>query len=212
MVEELIGADEQASRDILGMGFGAAVEFARMLASEGELRGLIGPKEVPRLWRRHIMNSTAVAPFLPASGVVADVGSGAGFPGIVLAMIRPDLEFELIEPMERRVQWLNEVQELLDLDNISIVHQRAEELHKKKCYSAVTARAVAAMDKLLRVTGPLIADDGSLYALKGQRVYDEIEAARYVFKRTKLSLVAVHEVDVFGDNELTYVAEVARTQ
>ena len=211
MVNDLIGDDETASREIFGLGYGAAVEFARLLAEEGELRGLIGPKEVPRLWRRHILNSTAAAPFLPKAGTVADVGSGAGLPGIVLAILRPDLEFDLIEPMERRVQWLNEARELLDLDNVSIIHSRAEELHKKQRYDAVTARAVAALDKLLRFTGPLISGEGRLLALKGQRVHDEITQAEHVLRRLKLVVVDVHEVDVLGDGDVTYVVEVKRS-
>ena len=87
-----------------------------MLAEEGELRGLVGPRELPRLWSRHIVNSAAVVPFLPARGSVADVGSGAGFPGVVVALLRPDLDVTLIETMERRTQWLSDVVEELDLD------------------------------------------------------------------------------------------------
>src|SRR5690625_7840565 len=101
---DIIGGTETASREIFGLGLAAAEEFGQMLADEGELRGLIGPREEPRLWRRHILNSAALGSLLPASGTVADVGSGAGLPGIVLASMRPDLEFDLIEPMERRVE------------------------------------------------------------------------------------------------------------
>ncbi len=181
-----------------------------MLADEGELRGLIGPREVPRLWRRHILNSAAVGSLLPASGTVADVGSGAGLPGIVLAIMRPDLEFDLIEPMERRADWLAEVIEALDLDNVTIHQVRAEELHKKRTYDVVTARAVAGMDKLLRFTVPLIGAGGRLLALKGRRVYEEIEDAKYVLKKFRAEVVAVHEIDVLGDGDVTFVAEVQR--
>ena len=96
-------------REIFGVSFSAAEHFAQMLAEEGELRGLVGPRELPRLWTRHIVNSAAVVPFLPARGSVADVGSGAGFPGIVVALLRPDLNVTLIETMERRTQWLSDV-------------------------------------------------------------------------------------------------------
>ncbi|WP_418606348.1 16S rRNA (guanine(527)-N(7))-methyltransferase RsmG [Georgenia sp. SUBG003] len=95
-----------------------------MLVEEGELRGLIGPRELPRLWTRHIVNSAAVAPFIQDDATVADVGSGAGFPGVVLAIMRPDLNMHLIEPMERRVDWLTDVVEELGIDNVTIV-QRA---------------------------------------------------------------------------------------
>ena len=100
-------------REIFGVSFSAAEHFAQMLAEEGELRGLVGPRELPRLWSRHIINSAAVVPFLPARGSVADVGSGAGFPGIVVALLRPDLDVTLIETMERRTQWLSDVVEEL---------------------------------------------------------------------------------------------------
>lgn len=207
---DLIGEDEAASREILGYSFAAAEEFAHMLADQGELRGLIGPRELPRLWRRHILNSAAVGAFLPEEGTVADVGSGAGLPGIVLAIMKPELDFTLIEPMERRVDWLNEVVENLDLDNVVIEHKRAEELHKRRTYDVVTARAVAGMDKLLRFTMPLVAPRGRLLALKGQRVHEEIEAAKYVFKKFRSHIVGVHEVDLLNDGDVTYVAEVAR--
>lgn len=207
---DLIGEDEEASREILGYGFAAAEEFANMLADQGELRGLIGPRELPRLWRRHILNSAAVGQFLPETGTVADVGSGAGLPGIVLSIMKPELDFTLIEPMERRVEWLDEVVEALDLDNVTIEHKRAEELHKRNNFDVVTARAVAGMDKLLRFTMPLVAPKGRLLALKGQRVHEEIEAAKYVFKKFKAHVIEVHEVDLLADGDATYVAEVAR--
>ena len=207
---DIFGGTENASREIFGLGLAAAEEFGQMLADEGELRGLIGPREVPRLWRRHILNSAAVGSLLPERGTVADVGSGAGLPGIVLAIMRPDLEFDLIEPMERRVEWLSEVVEALGLDNVTIHQVRAEELHKKRSYDVVTARAVAGMDKLLRFTIPLVDTGGRLLALKGRRVYDEIEDAKYVFKKLRAEVTVVHEIDVLDDGDVTYVAEVRR--
>lgn len=207
---DLIGEDADVSREIFGYGFSAAQEYARLLADEGEIRGLIGPREVPRLWRRHILNSAAIAEFLPKDGRVADVGSGAGLPGVVVAIMRPDLDFTLIEPMERRVEWLREVVDHLDLDNVTIEHRRAEELHKKQSFDVVTARAVAAMDRLLRFTMPLVAPSGKLLALKGERVQDEIEAAKYVLKKFSAEVVGVHRVDVVGDGDVTYVAEISR--
>lgn len=207
---DIVGDDAEVSRETFGYGYSAAQEYARMLAEEGELRGLIGPRELPRLWRRHILNSAAVAQFLPDEGTVADVGSGAGLPGIVLAIMRPELDFTLIEPMERRVEWLHEVVDHLDLDNVVIERRRAEELHKHQTFDVVTARAVAAMDKLLRFTMPLVAPKGRLLALKGQRVHHEIEAAKYVLKRFSAEVIDVHEVDIAGDGDVTYVAEIAR--
>lgn len=209
-MDDLIGGDEVISREVFGFGFSAVEEFSRMLADQGELRGLIGPREVARLWRRHILNSAALSDFLPESGSVADVGSGAGLPGVVLALMRPDLQFHLIEPMERRVEWLTEVVESLDIDNVSIHQQRAEEVHGKMAFEAVTARAVASLDKLLRLTMPLVEKHGRLLALKGQRIHTEVEAARHVLKKFGANVTAVHEVDVVGDGEMTYVAEVER--
>lgn len=208
---DLIGDDEELSREIFGIGLAAAEHYGTMLAEEGELRGLIGPREVPRLWRRHILNSAAVGGFLPSAGTVADIGSGAGLPGIVLAIMRPDLDFTLIEPMERRVEWLTEVVDELDLDNVRILRGRAEELHRKERFTAVTARAVAAMDKLLRFSMPLVEPGGRLLALKGERVHEEIDKATYVLKKYKATVVGVYEVDVAGDGDITYVAEVSRS-
>lgn len=209
---DVIGADEEASRELFGYGLGAVEEFARMLADEGELRGLIGPREVPRLWRRHIVNSAAVERFLPQAGKVADVGSGAGLPGIVLAIMRPELEFHLIEPMERRVAWLDEVVDALGLDNVTIHQKRAEELPKVLAFDVVTARAVAGLDKLLRFTVPLLAPGGRLLALKGRRVHDEVTEAKYVLKKLNAAVLAVHEVDALRDGDATFVAEIRRSQ
>lgn len=207
---DLIGSDEEISREVFGLGFSAVEEFARMLVEQGELRGLIGPREVPRLWRRHILNSAVVERFLPTRGRVADIGSGAGLPGVVLAIMRPDIEFFLIEPMERRVDWLTEVVQGLDLDNVSILHKRAEELHNRETFDAVTARAVAGMDKLLRLAMPLVANGGRLLALKGKRVHDEVDSAKYVFKKVGAEVMHVHEVDILNDGDVTFVAEVLR--
>src|SRR5690625_2444931 len=207
---DIIAGTETASREIFGLGLAAAEEFGRMLADEGELRGLIGPREVPRLWRRHILNSAALGSLLPASGTVADVGSGAGLPGIVLAIMRPDLEFDLIEPMERRGERLAEVVETLDLDNATIQQVRAEGLHQKRPHDVVTARAVAGGDTLLRFTVPLIGASGRLLALKGRRVYEEIEDAKYVLKKLRAEVRAVHEIDILDDGDVTFVAEVQR--
>ena len=192
-------------REIFGVSFSAAEHFAQMLAEEGELRGLVGPRELPRLWSRHIVNSAAVVPFLPARGSVADVGSGAGFPGIVV--LRPDLDVTLIETMERRTQWLSDVVEELDLDNVTIRRARAEEI--KDRYDVVTARAVANLSKLVRLTAPLFRPGGALLALKGMRAQAEVDDAKYVIKKAKLSVAVVHEVVTPGD-ETTAVVEIRR--
>ncbi|MDO4242791.1 MAG: 16S rRNA (guanine(527)-N(7))-methyltransferase RsmG [Actinomyces sp.] len=198
--------DEEV-RALFGLAFGAAEHFAEMLVAEGELRGLLGPRELPRLWSRHLVNSAAVVPFLPARGTVADVGSGAGLPGVVVALLRPDLDVTLVEPMERRVEWLDHVVAELDLDNVIVRRARAEEV--KDRYDAVTARAVANLSKLVRLTAPLLRQGGSLLALKGARAEAEVEEAKYVIKKAKLEPAVVHEVLTVGE-ELTKVVEVRR--
>lgn len=161
--------------------FGAALNdvtaFGAMLAADGVTRGLIGPREVPRLWERHLVNSGAVAELLPDRGVLVDVGSGAGLPGVVLAAMRPALDVVLVEPMERRVRWLNEVVDTLGLSRVRVVRGRAEELHGTIHADAVTARAVAPMDRLAGWALPLLRRGGTLLALKGQRAASELAQA-----------------------------------
>lgn len=195
------------ARELFGIAFAGAERFAEMLAAEGELRGLVGPRELPRLWTRHIVNSAAVVPFLPARGTVADVGSGAGFPGIVVALLRPDLEVVLIEIMERRIDWLGDVVDELDLDNVTLRRARAEDV--KERFDVVTARAVANLTKLVRLTAPLLRQGGSLLALKGARAEAEAEAARYVVRKAGLKPAIIHEVVTPGE-ELTKVVQVRR--
>lgn len=195
-------------RELFGMAFSGAEHFAHLLRDQGELRGLLGPRELPRLWTRHLANSAAVVPFLPLRGTVADVGSGAGFPGVVIALLRPDLEVSLIETMERRSEWLNEVVRELDLDNVTVHRARAEQI--KERYNAVTARAVANLSKLVRLTAPLLRRDGTLLALKGAKAEAEVEEARYVIKKAKLRPAVIHEVITPGE-ELTKVVELRRS-
>ncbi|WP_034284539.1 16S rRNA (guanine(527)-N(7))-methyltransferase RsmG [Schaalia suimastitidis] len=194
----------QAVRDLFGVAFGQVEEFARLLEDEGELRGLIGPRELPRLWSRHLVNSAAILGFLPKKGQVLDIGSGAGFPGIVAAIARPNLDFHLAEPMQRRCEWLYDVVDHLGLDNVTIHQARAEELRGKGKADVVTARAVANMSKLIRMTSKLIAPGGSLVALKGRRAPIEVEEASIELKRHHLG-AAIHEVPSVMEDEATFV-------
>ena len=202
-----VAVDDARSREILGLGWGGAAHFAELLAQEGELRGLIGPRELPKLWTRHVLNSAAVAQYLPEEGSLVDVGSGAGLPGVVLALMRPELEVHLVEPMQRRVEWLLEVGEELDLDNVTVHQARAEELHGRLSVDVVTARAVAALDKLARLCMPLVAPGGRLLAQKGQRAQEEVAKADRVLRKLGVIEVAVHEVDMLGDGDVTRVVE-----
>ncbi|GAA3919472.1 16S rRNA (guanine(527)-N(7))-methyltransferase RsmG [Microbacterium invictum] len=173
-----------------------ARQFASALAEHGEARGLIGPLELPRLWSRHILNSAVAAPLFPAGGRVGDVGSGAGLPGIVLAIARPDVHWVLIEPMERRVVWLREQSEQLGLDNVELVRARAEDWSDGAVLDAVTARAVSALRTLIPLTAPLVCDGGELILLKGANAQNEIAAAEKQIRKFRLSNVRVEPVGV----------------
>lgn len=169
--------------EYLGAAYPAVAEFGGMLRDEGVLRGLIGPREVPILWDRHLLNSAAIAQFLPDAGRLIDVGSGAGLPGIVLAAMRPELEVVLVEPMERRTDWLSEVVDRLGLTNVVVQRARAEDLHGQILADVVTARAVAPLDRLCRWTLPLLVRGGELIAMKGRQAADEVAGAAAAIRK-----------------------------
>lgn len=168
--------------------FGAAVDqargYAEALIRDGDELGLLGPRELPKLWTRHILNSAVVAELLVAGETVADVGSGAGLPGIPMAIARPEISFTLIEPMERRSNWLKEQVRDLGLQNVSVLRARAEEVGQ--VFDVVTARAVSALPKLLRLTVPLTRDGGRILALKGSKAADEIAESKNLVKKLKI--------------------------
>ncbi len=183
--------------------FGDRIDLARRFAADlgllGEQLGLIGPLEAARLWSRHIINCAVVAPFVQAGGRVADVGSGAGLPGLVLAIARPDAHFVLVEPMERRTDWLVAETERLGLTNVTVLRARAEEVPAAGAlneggFDQVTARAVSALAKLIPLVAPLVKPYGELLFLKGARVHDEIDAAASVIRRHAVRDVEVLEL------------------
>jgi 16S rRNA (guanine527-N7)-methyltransferase len=184
--------------------------FRDLLVREGVLRGLVGPREVPRLWGRHILNSAAVVPFLPASGRIIDLGSGAGLPGIVVAAMRPDAEVVLLEPMERRTDWLTEVVEELELRNAVVRRGRAQDVHGELVGDAVTVRAVASLDKLYRWAFPLLRKGGTLVALKGGKAEEEVEAARHVGRKLGGGQAEVITAPTLEGVEETRVVRVVR--
>ncbi len=157
-----------------------ATRYAESLATAGVERGLIGPREVPRLWERHLLNCGALAALLPEGGTVADVGSGAGLPGVVLAIARPDLRLTLIEPLLRRTTYLQEIAAELGLTNVTVVRGKADVLHGQDRFDIVTSRAVAPLERLLTWSMPLVAPTGALVALKGSAITQEIDDARDV--------------------------------
>ncbi|HAM27127.1 MAG TPA: 16S rRNA (guanine(527)-N(7))-methyltransferase RsmG [Microbacteriaceae bacterium] len=187
--------------------FGDRIELARAytsdLARRGEELGLIGPLEIPRLWTRHVLNSALLAPLLKP-GRVGDIGSGAGLPGLVLAIARPDVQFVLIEPMERRVDWLLHESSELGLDNVEVVRARAEEAKLTPWLDQATARAVSALSKLIPLTVPLVRSGGQLLFLKGASVGAEVDAAAKAIRKARLTDV---EVLTLGEG---LVAEVTR--
>lgn len=153
-----------------------AEAYAAWLAGPGVVRGLLGPREAPRLWDRHLMNCAVVQEAIPEGASVADVGSGAGLPGLVLAIARPDLTVTLIEPLLRRATFLDEVIADLRLANVTAWRGRAEE--HRSTHRVVTSRAVAPLERLLRWCWPLVAPGGEMLAMKGASAAEEIEAAR----------------------------------
>jgi 16S rRNA (guanine527-N7)-methyltransferase len=184
-----------------------AVRYAGWLADAGTVRGLIGPREVPRLWERHILNCAVFADALPADASVADIGSGAGLPGLVLAIARPDLHLTLIEPLLRRTTFLEEVVDDLGLDHVEVVRGRADALHGVRTFDAVTSRAVAALDTLVGWSMPLVAPTGALVAMKGSSIGDEIESARPVLDQLGC---AEPDVAVYGEGLLEQPTTVVR--
>jgi 16S rRNA (guanine527-N7)-methyltransferase len=181
-----------------------AERYAGWLASDGVTRGLIGPREVPRLWERHLVNCALLAPLVPDGASVVDLGSGAGLPGLVLAIARPDLRVTLVEPMARRVAFLGEVCADLELTSVEIVRERAEQWRAAPTYDVVTARALAPLGKLLGWGMPLVADQGVLLAMKGSSAAEEIGAAGRELARWKATAEIVSS-SVPGSESTTVV-------
>ena len=177
-----VTAAPEAAAVLFGLELGRAQRYAEILAGAGVERGLLGPREVDRIWDRHILNSAAVAELLDPNERIADIGSGAGLPGIPLALARPDLRLTLIEPLLRRSEFLREVADDLGLE-IAIVRGRAEDRSVRQQageMDAVVSRAVAALDKLTKWSVPLLRPDGRMVAIKGERAEDEIREHRRV--------------------------------
>lgn len=170
---------------LYGPHYPVICSYVDILGSTGVAWGVIGPREVDRLWERHILNSAALADLIPRGSRVVDVGSGAGLPGIPLAVLRPDLEMTLLEPLLRRTRFLTEVVDTLGLaPAVSVVRARAE--NHRKSYDVVLARAVAPLDRLLGWCDPLRSPTGTILAVKGRGADDEVRAAAALLRRRKL--------------------------
>ncbi len=179
--------------------------YVEILRTRGIEWGLIGPREADRLWQRHVLNSLALLPFVPSAATVIDVGSGAGLPGIPLALVRPDVHVTLLEPLLRRWNFL--VATVADLgleDRVEVRRGRAED--ERQRFDVVAARAVAPLPKLIGWCAPLVG--GSLLALKGRSAPDEVRAARPALRAADLT-AAVHEVTVEGSDGPTWLVRAA---
>jgi 16S rRNA (guanine527-N7)-methyltransferase len=180
MADELeIEPEPAAAAAIFGPGIDLARAYTNRLAKDSETFGLLGPRELPRIWSRHVINSALLSELVPDESLVADVGSGAGLPGIPMAIAQPKAHFTLIEPMERRANWLSAVVDDLGIKNIYVIRARAEEVSRTD-FDIVTARAVAALDKLLKLLTPLTRGSNlkTVLALKGSRAPEEIAEAK----------------------------------
>ena len=199
-------AEPAVAAVIFGDRLDLARRYAALLIRDSDTLGLLGPREMPKLWSRHILNSAVVSELVPDGVTVADVGSGAGLPGIPMAIAQPNAHFTLIEPMERRSDWLKAVVAELGLENVSVLRARAEEVGE--VFDLVTARAVSALPKLLRLTVPLTRHGGAIIALKGSKAAEEIEESKKLSKKLK---IAGFEVIHTGSQILDETTLVVRT-
>jgi 16S rRNA (guanine527-N7)-methyltransferase len=201
--------EPKEAKEVYGEYITQARQYFDLLVRDGDLLGLIGPRELPKLWSRHILNSAVVADLVEDGQLVADVGSGAGFPGIPMAILRPKVKFVLIEPMERRANWLADVVvPTLGLENVQVLRGRAEEAPLRN-YDVTTARAVSALPKLLRMLVPLTVPGGQVLAMKGSKAQDEIEESKSLAKKLKLN---TFEIVTVGENLLVDPTTVVRVR
>ena len=196
-----------AAESIFGDQIGKARLYFEALVRDGDLLGLLGPREMPKLWTRHILNSAVVAELVSAGQTVADVGSGAGLPGIPMALVQPEAQFTLIEPMERRSDWLKAIVQELGLTNVRVQRARAEEV--AEVFDTVTARAVSALPNLLRMCVPMTKHGGEVIALKGLKAAEEIQEAKKLQKKLG---IASFEIVRVGSEFLTDPTLVVRTK
>jgi len=204
---ESLEPEPAAAAAVFGESLERARAFTDDLARRGEELGLIGPLELPRLWTRHVVNSGLVAPLIRPGALVGDIGSGAGLPGLPLAIARPDARFVLIEPMERRTDWLRSEADALGLTNVEVVRARAEDAPYVERLDQITARAVSALRTLIPTVVPLAKRGGELILMKGARVEEERQAAAKQIAKAGLTNV---EILTLGEGITTEATRVFR--
>ena len=198
------------ARELYGERYGLISRYVELLSTIGVEWGLIGPREVDRLWERHILNCAALSDLIPTGASVADIGSGAGLPGIPLAVLRPDLQLWLVEPLLRRSKFLTQaVDDLGITERVTVVRGRAED--HRGSYDVVTARALAPLGKLVDWCAPLRAPDGVILALKGSSATDEVQQASLTLGRHRLA-ASVLAVRAHAEAEPTTVVRLSAAQ
>lgn len=209
MIEEVFlpELEPAVAKTVFGDRIELAKGYAAALVRDSDLLGLLGPREMPRLWSRHILNSAVVADLVSPGKSVCDIGSGAGLPGIPMAIALPETKFTLIEPMERRSDWLIEIVNELGLTNVEVLRARAEEVGD--AFDIATARAVSALPKLLRLCVPLVRHGGEILALKGSKAAVEIEEAKRLQKKLG---IASFQIEYAGAGLLVEPTLVVRTK
>ncbi|KGM18213.1 16S rRNA (guanine(527)-N(7))-methyltransferase RsmG [Corynebacterium auriscanis] len=212
LIQNSLGPTPPIAKKVFGNRLNLAEAYAEMLATDGIERGLIGPREVSRIWERHVLNSAVLGEVVLQNARVIDVGSGAGLPGIPLAIARPDLEVQLLEPLLRRTVFLEEAVAKLGLD-CSVHRGRAEDPQIRKAIGGAdvaTSRAVAPLGKLTGWSLPLVRVGGAMVAIKGSSVHEEIERDAAVIKRTGGGQPEVHSVGMGILEQSTFVVSVPR--
>ena len=193
----------KAQEQVLGLAFPQLAQYAQILGQEAVLQGLLGPREIDRIWDRHILNCAALNELIPQAKSIIDIGSGAGLPGIVLAIMNPSTHVILVEPMQRRTDFLNDVKKQLNLENVEIIRGRAE--NQKIQAQVVTSRAVAPLIKLLAWSLPLVEKGGKVLAIKGEKAQSELEEAQKELNLLKNTTASIKTCGLALDLSVTVV-------
>ena len=193
----------KAQEQALGLAFPQLSQYVQILGQEAVLQGLLGPREIDRIWDRHILNCAALNELIPQAKSIIDIGSGAGLPGIVLAIMNPSTHVILVEPMQRRTDFLNDVKKQLNLENVEIIRGRAE--NQKIQAQVVTSRAVAPLNKLLAWSLPLVEKGGKVLAIKGEKAQSELEEAQKELNLLKNTTASIKTCGLALDLSVTVV-------